>query len=389
MRVCDSGGEALSQMLRAPRLRHGGAALRPQNAREIVAVLNLLVRRMTGALGVVLATAVLAAAPANAQGITGAGATFPAPVYSSWGEDYAKSGGSKLNYQALGSGAGVTQIINRTVDFGASDSPVASERLQKEQLLQFPAVIGAVVIIVNIPGVDGTKVKLTGDLLGEIYVGRVRLWNDPKIVALNPHLKLPQIPISPAYRADSSGTTSIFTKYLSSVSPIFKERTGAGNSVAWRTGLGAPGNAGVAAAVKNIKGGIGYVEFAYAAENGMQALMLANGSGKFVSPTVPGFMEAAAQADWAKAQNMAASMLNMPGETSWPIVSATYVLVPRNPKDASSVQRVLKFFDWSFRNGATTADRLHYVVLPAAVQDKVREQWATLVVGGKPLWPAN
>lgn len=376
-------------MLRARSLRHDGTALRPQNAREIAAVLNQLVRRISGALGAVLATVLLYAVPAHAQSITGAGATFPAPVYSSWGEDYAKSGGAKLNYQALGSGAGVTQIINRTVDFGASDSPVASERLQKEQLLQFPAVIGAVVLIVNIPGVDGTKLKLTGDLLGEIYVGRVRLWNDPKIVALNPHLKLPQIPISPAYRADSSGTTSIFTKYLSGVSPIFKERTGAGNSVAWRTGLGAPGNAGVAAAVKNIKGGIGYVEFAYAAENGMQALMLANGSGKFVSPTVPGFMEAAAQADWANAKNMAADMLNMPGETSWPIVSATYVLVPRNTTNPEATRRVLQFFDWAFRNGAATADRLHYVVLPTSVQDKVREQWATLVVDGRPLWPAN
>lgn len=376
-------------MLRARSLRHGGAALRPQTAREIAAVLNQLVRRIPGALAVVLAAAALSAVPANAQSITGAGATFPAPVYSSWGEDYAKSGGAKLNYQALGSGAGVTQIINRTVDFGASDSPVASERLAKEQLLQFPAVIGAVVLIVNIPGVDGTKLKLTGDLLGEIYVGRVRLWNDPKIVALNPGLKLPQIPISPAYRADSSGTTSIFTNYLSSVSPIFKERTGAGNSVAWRTGLGAPGNAGVAAAVKNIKGGIGYVEFAYAAESGMQALKLSNGSGKFVSPSVPGFMEAAAQADWDNARNMAATMLNMPGEVSWPITSASYVLVPRNTTNPEATGRVLQFFDWAFRNGEATADRLHYVVLPASVQDKVREQWATLVTNGKPLWPAN
>ncbi len=352
-------------------------------------MLNLLAGRILGAIGVFAALLALAAGPAAAQNITGAGATFPAPIYSSWGEDYAKAGGARLNYQALGSGAGVTQIINRTVDFGASDSPVASERLQKEQLLQFPAIIGAVVIVVNVPGVDGTKIKLTGDVLGEIYVGRVRLWNDPKIVALNPHLKLPAIPISPAYRADSSGTTSIFTKYLSSVSPIFKERTGAGNAVAWRTGLGAPGNAGVAAAVKNIKGGIGYVEFAYAAENDMQALQLANGSGKFVSPSVPGFMEAAAQADWANAKNMAADMLNMPGEIAWPITSASYILVPRNPKDPAATQRVLRYIDWSFRNGSATADRLHYIMLPTAVQDVVRQQWTTLAANGRPLWPAN
>ncbi len=352
-------------------------------------MLNLLARRIPGPMAVFAALLTLAAVPASAQDIIGAGATFPAPIYSSWGEDYAKSGGARLNYQALGSGAGVTQIINRTVDFGASDSPVAPERLEKEQLLQFPAVIGAVVVIVNVPGVDGAKIKLTGDLLGEIYVGRVRLWNDPKIVALNPTLKMPGIPISPAYRADSSGTTSIFTKYLSGVSPIFKERTGAGNAVAWRTGLGAPGNAGVAAAVKNIKGGIGYVEFAYAAENGMQALQLANGSGKFVSPTVPGFTEAAAQADWANAKNMAANMLNMPGDNAWPIVSATYILVPRNPRNPATTQSVLKYIDWSFRNGAATADRLHYIMLPPQVQDVVRQQWATLTAGGKPLWPAN
>lgn len=346
-----------------------------------------LARRILSALAVACLVAV--ASPALAQNITGAGATFPAPIYSAWGEDYAKVSGGKLNYQAIGSGAGVTQIINRTVDFGASDSPVAADKLTKEQLMQFPAVIGAVVVVVNIPGVDGTKVRLTGELLGDIYVGRVRLWNDPRIVAINPTLKLPQIPISPAYRADSSGTTSIFTKYLSAVSPIFKERTGAGNAVAWRTGLGAPGNAGVAAAVKNIKGGIGYVEFAYAADNGMQALQIANKDGNFITPSVPSFVDAAAHADWDKAENMAASMLNMPGPTSWPIVSSTYIIVPRNAKDPRSVQRVLKFVDWAFHNGAPAANRLHYIMLPPDVQDRVRRQWNTLSAGGKPLWPAN
>ena len=352
-------------------------------------MLTQLASRTLRALGAAMFGGLLLVSAASAQDITGAGATFPAPIYSTWGEDYAKSGGSRLNYQAIGSGAGVTQIINRTVDFGASDSPVAKEKLEKENLLQFPAVIGAVVVVVNVPGVDGTKIRLTGDVLGDIYVGRVRMWNDPKISALNPTLKLPQIPISPAYRADSSGTTSIFTKYLSSVSPIFKERTGAGNAVAWRTGLGAPGNAGVAAAVKNIKGGIGYVEFAYAADNGMQALQLANKDGAFITPTVPSFLEAAAHADWEKAQNMAASMLNMPGAGSWPIVSPTFILVPRNAKDPARVQRVLKFVDWSFRNGAAAADRLHYIMLPPEVQDRVRQQWATLSANGQPLWPAN
>jgi phosphate transport system substrate-binding protein len=352
-------------------------------------VLIQLARRLATALAAIALFAI--PVTAQAQGITGAGATFPAPIYSGWGEDYAKAAPSigRLNYQALGSGAGVTQIINRTVDFGASDSPVAPERLEKEQLLQFPTVIGAVVLIVNIPGVDGSKIKLTGELLGEIYVGRVRLWNDPKIVALNPTLKMPQIPISPAYRADASGTTSIFTNYLSRVSPIFKQRTGAGNSVAWRTGLGAPGNAGVAAAVKNIKGGIGYVEFAYAAESNFDALQMENGSGNFVNPSVPGFMEAAAQADWANATGLAADMLNTRGEISWPITSATYVLVPKNPRDPAATQRVFRFYDWAFRNGAATADRLHYVMLPPEVQDRVRAAWSTLAPAGKPLWPLN
>lgn len=345
-----------------------------------------LARRILSALAVALP---VASPVALAQNMTGAGATFPAPIYSAWGEDYAKVSGGKLNYQAIGSGAGVTQIINRTVDFGASDSPVAAGKLAKEQLMQFPAVIGAVVVIVNVPGVDGTKLRLTGELLGDIYVGRIRLWNDPKIAAINPALKLPQIPISPTYRADSSGTTSIFTKYLSAVSPIFKERTGAGNAVAWRTGLGAPGNAGVAASVKNIKGGIGYVEFAYAADNGMQALQIANKDGNFITPSVPAFVDAAAHADWDKAENMAASMLNMPGATSWPIVSSTYIIVPRNAKDPASVQRVLKFIDWAFRNGAPAADRLHFIMLPPDVQARVRQQWTTLSAGGKPLWPAT
>jgi phosphate transport system substrate-binding protein len=352
-------------------------------------VLSKLARRIRRSLAAVAGFAVVLAPSAHGQDITGAGATFPAPIYTRWGEDYAKAGGDLLNYQAVGSGAGVTQIVNRTVDFGASDSPVAPERLQKEQLLQFPAVIGAVVVIVNIPGVDGHKLKLTGPLIGDIFLGRIRMWDDPQIAALNPALKLPKIPISPTYRADSSGTTSIFTKYVAAVNPAFEERTGAGNSVAWRTGLGAPGNAGVANAVKNVKGGIGYVEFAYAAENGLQTPMLANKDGFYIAPSEAAFIAAASKADWANAKNMAASMINMTGATSWPIVSATYVLLPRNPKDATRTQRVMKYFDWAFRNGAGSAKQLHYITLPPAVQDQVRAQWTTLSGGGRPLWPAN
>lgn len=333
--------------------------------------------------------AMLLTGAALAQEITGAGATFPAPVYTKWGEDYAKTGGAKLNYQAVGSGAGVTQIINRTVDFGASDSPVTGERLKKENLLQFPAVIGAVVLVVNVPGVDGSKLTLSGDVLGEIYLGRIRLWNDKAIQTLNPTLKLPNAPIAPAYRADSSGTTNIFTNYLASASPAFKSKVGAGNSVAWKTGLGAPGNAGVAAAVQNTKGGVGYVEYAYAVENKMQMPSLVNLSKKVVRPTEPAFVAAANQADWAHAANLAASMINLPGETAWPIVSATYVLIPKAPSNVARARETLKFFDWAFRNGGPAATRLHYLMLPESVQDQVRQSWSEIKDGSTSIWPVG
>lgn len=323
---------------------------------------------------------------AYAQEITGAGATFPAPIYTKWGEQYKATGGPTLNYQALGSGAGVTQIVNRTVDFGASDTPVASERLASQNLLQFPAVIGAVVVVVNIPGVDGNSLKLTGPLVADIYQGRIRMWNANEIKALNPGVTLPAVAIAPAYRADSSGTTNIFTSYLAAVSLPFQTNVGAANSVPWKTGVGAPGNAGVAAAVKNTKGGIGYVEYAYATENAMQTPMIENRAKKFVKPTVAGFSAAAAQANWANAPNMAASMINMSGDTTWPIVSATYVLVPKNPSDPERAANVLKFFDWAFKSGKPAADQLHYISLPQAVQDQVRKKWAGVTANGQPVW---
>lgn len=325
------------------------------------------------------------AATAHADGITGAGATFPAPIYAKWGEEYAKTGGDKLNYQPIGSGAGVTQIINRTVDFGASDSPVSADRLKDKDLLQFPAVIGAEVMVVNVPGVDGNQLKLTGPLIGEIYLGHVRTWNAKEIQEINPGVKLPPIPIAPIYRADSSGTTSIFTNYLASVNPDFKVKIGAGNSVPWRTGIGGPGNSGVAASVQNTKGGIGYVEYAFATENKMQMPSIANRAGQYVRPSAPAFQAAATQADWVGAPNMAASMLNMGGDGTWPIVSATYILVPKTPADPKTATRVLKFFDWAFSNGGPTADKLHYVMLPQAAQDLARKSWLQV----KGAWPGG
>lgn len=329
------------------------------------------------------------AAVAAAEEITGAGATFPAPVYTRWAEQYAAQGGDSLNYQAVGSGAGVTQIINRTVDFGASDTAVSPERLASQRLLQFPAIIGGVVVAVNIPGVDGNALRLTGPVIADIYLGRIRMWNAPQIRALNPGMTLPAIAIAPAYRADSSGTTNIFTNYLASVSLPFQTTIGAGNSVSWRAGIGAPGNAGVAGAVRNTRGAIGYVEFAYATENNMQVATLQNRSGQWVRPSSQAFQAAAAGANWANAPNLAVSMINTAGAPNWPIVGPSYILIPKNPTDPDRARRALAFFDWAFRNGQAAADQLHYVMLPASVQATIRQRWSQVQVGGSPVYTAS
>jgi phosphate transport system substrate-binding protein len=336
------------------------------------------------ALGVLAAMAF--AGVAQAEEITGAGATFPQPVYTRWAEQFSSASGDTLNYQGIGSGAGVTQIINRTVDFGASDAPVAPERLASNNLVQFPAVIGAVVVAVNTPGVDGNALKLTGPVIGDIYLGRIRMWNDRRIAALNSGVTLPAVAIAPVYRADSSGTTSIFTSYLGAVNLAFNTTIGAGSSVSWRAGIGAPGNAGVAGAIRNTRGAIGYVEFAYATENHMATPQLQNRSGAFVRPSTAAFAAAAATANWATAPNMAASMINTAGATNWPIVSATYILLPKNPADASHSLKVMQFFDWAFRNGQPAVDQLHYVPLPAAVQSQVRQRWCQVRSGNAPVW---
>ncbi|MES1197022.1 MAG: phosphate ABC transporter substrate-binding protein PstS [Pseudomonadota bacterium] len=338
------------------------------------------------ALGALAAAAALATVGvAQADEITGAGATFPQPVYTRWGEQFASTGDT-LNYQGIGSGAGVTQIINRTVDFGASDAPVAPERLASNNLVQFPAVIGAVVVAVNIPGVDGNALKLTGAVIGDIYLGRIRLWNDHRIAAINPGVTLPALAIAPVYRADSSGTTSIFTTYVGSVNLAFNTTIGAGSSVSWRAGIGAPGNPGVAGAIRNTRGAIGYVEYAYATENNMATPMIQNRSGQFVRPSTQAFAAAAATADWVHAPNMAASMINTLGAPNWPIVSATYILLPKNPADPSRSLKVMQFFDWAFKNGQGAADQLHYIMLPDAVRNQVRQRWCQVQAGGHAVW---
>jgi phosphate transport system substrate-binding protein len=320
-------------------------------------------------------------AAAEAQQITGAGATFPAPVYSAWGEAAKAGAGIELNYQAIGSGGGQNQILNRTVDFGASDAPMAPDKLESGKLLQFPTVMGAVVPIVNIPGVKPGELKLTDELLAGIYLGKVSKWNDPKIAELNKGVTLPSTAIAPVYRADGSGTTFVFTSYLSAVEPEWKAKVGAATSVKWVVGNGAKGNDGVAALVRQVRGGVGYVEYAYAAKNGLTTTQLRNHSGQFVLPTPETFAAAASQADWAGAKDFAVSLIDLPGDKSWPILSTTFIELPKDPKDAARSLAVMKFFDWAYSNGAKQATDLEYVPLPATVQDAVRAAWRAEIKG--------
>jgi phosphate transport system substrate-binding protein len=311
---------------------------------------------------------------ASAADITGAGASFPAPVYTAWGGEFKAKAGTALNYQAIGSGGGQTQITNRTVDFGASDAPMAADKMEAAKVLQFPTVIGAVVPIVNLDGIAPDQLHLTGDVLAQIYLGKITKWNDEKIVALNKGVALPDADIAPVYRSDGSGTTFVFTSYLANVSPDWKD-VGAATSVQWPTGTGSKGNDGVAGSVKNTKGAIGYVEFVYAANNALTTVQLENKAGKMVKPEVEAFKAASEKADWKGAKNFAVSMVNLDGDKSWPITSATFILLPKDPKDAAQSAEVMKFFDWAYKDGGPTAEKLHYITLPAAVVDEVRKAW--------------
>ncbi len=324
----------------------------------------------------------LAAAPAHAVDITGAGSTFAAPIYGAWGSAAKAPLGIALNYQALGSGAGQNQVIARTVDFGASDAPVAAAKLDSNKLLQFPTVMGGVVPIVNLPGIASNQMHLTGEILAGLFSGDITTWNDPKIAALNPGLKLPATAVAAVHRADGSGTTFVFTSYLAKSSPDWKSKIGAASSIAWPTGAGAKGNDGVAATVRNTEGGVGYVEYAYASKNGLTTVELKDKAGAFVAPNLDSFTRAAAGADWAGAQRFAVDLLDTPAEGAWPIVSATFVLLPTDPKDPARSAAVIRLFDWAFRNGAATARSLQYVPLPADVQTNVRHAWTN--VAGAP-----
>ena len=339
------------------------------------------------ALASAIASVALAAGPVAAQQITGAGATFPAPVYAKWGEAAKAAIGVELNYQAIGSGGGQNQITQRTVDFGASDAPMDTAKLQSANLVQFPTVMGAVVPIVNLPGIAANQVKLTGELLAEIYLGKITKWNDAKLVELNRGVAMPNIAIAPVYRADGSGTSFVYTSYLSAVSADWKKDVGASTSVKWPAGTGARGNDGVAGTVKNTRGAIGYVENAYATQNNLTTTQLRNKAGQFVSPTMAAFAAAASSGDWGGAQNYAVNLIDQNGAQSWPIVSATFLLVPKDPKDPARAANVLKFVDWAYNNGGQIANQLEYIPLPKAVQDAVRGTWRTTVMAnGQPVY---
>jgi phosphate transport system substrate-binding protein len=327
------------------------------------------------ALGLVGITVAAPVGAAQAQQITGAGSTFAAPIYAKWGDASSGATGLKLNYQAVGSGAGINQINNRTVDFGASDMPVAADQLAAHKLMQFPTVIGGVDIIVNIPGIKANELKLTGEIVADIYLGKITKWNDKAIEAINPGLKLPRTAIAPVHRADGSGTTFVFTDYLGMVSPEWKSKVGASTSVNWPVGAGAKGSDGVAATVRQISGGIGYDESAYAAQNNLTTTLMRNAAGKFVAPTMAAFEAAASNADWSKVQNFAIDLNNQPGAESWPIESATFVLLPTDPKDEKQNAAVKKFFDWGFAHGSDIAKGLLYIPLPQSVHDAIRAAW--------------
>ncbi len=325
-------------------------------------------------------TAATPEAPAVARQVTGAGASFPAPLYAKWAADYNKATGARVNYQSVGSGAGIKQIESKTVDFGASDMPLKDEELAAKGLVQFPTVIGGVVPVVNIQGIGPGQLRLNGQVLGDIFLGKIGKWNDPAITALNPSLKLPDAAIAPVRRADGSGTSFIFTNYLSKVNADWKAKVGEGTAVNWPTGTGGKGNEGVAAFVGRLPGAIGYVEYAYVKQNRMNYALLQNAGGQFVAPDDNAFQAAATGADWSR--SFYQILTNQPGAAAWPITGATFILLPKSGDKPAQAAAVLKFFDWAYQNGDATADDLDYVPMPVAVKAQVRKLWDTQVKAG-------
>jgi len=335
---------------------------------------NAKVILLAGAMG-------LSVAAVRAADISGAGATFPYPVYSKWADAYKQQTGIGLNYQSIGSGGGIKQIKAKTVTFGASDMPLKEDELQQAGLVQFPMIIGGVVPVVNVKGVTGGQMTLDGPTVAAIYLGDITQWNDARIKKLNPKLALPATAIAPIYRSDGSGTNFLFTTFLSNSSPKFKDSIGAATSVQWPNGIGAKGNEGVANMTAQTDGAIGYVEYAYAKQNKMAYADLVNNAGKVVAPEAASFQAAAANADWAHAPGYYLILTNQPGANSWPITGASFILVYATPPDPAATAAALKFFDWAYRNGAKMAQDLDYVPLPDSLVTQVRASWKSQIKG--------
>ncbi|WP_400768259.1 phosphate ABC transporter substrate-binding protein PstS [Methylosinus sporium] len=331
--------------------------------------------------------AILSVGSARALDISGAGATFPLPIYAKWAQSYSKETGNRVNYQSIGSGGGIRQIKARTVTFGASDQPLTAKELDAAGLIQWPQVVGGVTPVVNLDGVASNELVLDGATLARIFLGEIKLWNDPAIRALNPKIALPATAIVVVHRSDGSGTTFCFTDYLARVSADWKEKVGANVAVEWPLGLGAKGNEGVANNVATAKGAIGYVEYAYAKQNKLAAVSLVNRDGKVVAPGKESFEAAAANADWAGAPGFFHLLTEQPGAASWPIAAATFILLPKQPQDAAAALEALKFFDWAFSKGAAAAQELDFEPMPASVVTLIRKSWAANVkdANGKPL----
>ena len=339
-------------------------------------------------IGITAAVAVAYATVGQATDITGAGATFPYPVYAKWADAYKTETGIGLNYQSIGSGGGIKQITAKTVDFGASDKPLTPEELDKEGLMQFPTVIGGVVPVINVVGIEAGKLKLDGTTLANVFLGKITKWNDPAIAALNKDIKLPDSDITVVHRSDGSGTSFVFTNYLSKVSPEWKTTVGEGTAPNWKAGVGGKGNEGVAANVQSIKGTIGYVEYAYALQNKMNHVQMKNRDGLFVQPDAASFKAAAAGAKWEKAPGFYEILTDEPGKASWPISGATFILMHKMQDKPDTAKEVLKFFDWAYVKGEKLATDLDYVTLPDSVVKLIRAAWTAQIkdAAGKAVW---
>ncbi len=335
----------------------------------------------------VVAAALAIAVPAVAIDISGAGATFPYPIYAKWADAYKKETNNGLNYQSIGSGGGIKQISAKTVTFGATDMPLKAEQLEKDGLVQFPTVLGGVVPVINVEGIKPGDIVLDGATLGDIFLGKIKTWNDPAIQKLNASAKLPQQPIVVVHRSDGSGTTFLFTDYLSKVSAEWKSKVGANTAVEWPVGIGAKGNEGVANNVGQTKGSIGYVEYAYAKQNKLTNTKLINKDGKSVAPTAESFMAAAANANWEGTPGFGVVLTNEPGAESWPLAGATFILMHKTAQDAAASREALKFFDWAYTKGDKMAQDLDYVPMPDKVVGAIKRSWSAQIKDkdGKPL----